>query len=240
MSHSSCPWETSRFPMQSEGKTQPKGKGEMLLDAKILQVSRCWELAGELYFLSPWICVRRTASMWFFQKLLEIVSSGVEHKEGAQISETGIVALKLKDFMWEERNRQTSQAYPRQCQASIWSVPNPGQEERSSSLCHLDELTIPSASCWISYIWFKLLELDLLCCNFPVSQGTFRNHYSQVTEGPSTKPEDRQSRSGQVNWNHQGFGWRAMLRAILICTQQVPSGWTMERLAEKKIIIYHT
>lgn len=87
-----------------ENTAQRQGRNE-LLDAKILQVSRHWELAGELYFLSRWIWVRRTASIWFFQKLLEIMSSGVEHKEGAQISEIGIVELKLKDFMWEERNR---------------------------------------------------------------------------------------------------------------------------------------
>lgn len=101
-----------------ENTAQRQGRNE-LLHLWILQVSSCWELAGELYFLSPWIWVRGTAHMWFFQKLLEIVSSGVECKEGTQFPETGIVASKLEDFMWEERSRWTSQTYPRQCQAYI-------------------------------------------------------------------------------------------------------------------------
>lgn len=101
-----------------ENTAQRQGRNEFL-DAKILHVSNCWEFVEELCFLSPWIWVRKTASMWLFQKLLEIVSSGVEHKERVQISETEIVALKLKDFMWEERSRQTSQTYPRHCQAYI-------------------------------------------------------------------------------------------------------------------------
>ena len=49
----SCPWETSRFPLQSEGKAQPRGKGEMtystlhpFLDAKTSKASSCWEHAG--------------------------------------------------------------------------------------------------------------------------------------------------------------------------------------------------
>lgn len=90
-----------------ENTAQRQGRNE-LLDAKILQVSSCWELAGELYFLSPWIWVRRTAQMWLFQKLLEIVSSGIECKEGTQIPETEIVVLKVEDFMWKERRRSTS------------------------------------------------------------------------------------------------------------------------------------
>lgn len=208
-----------------ENTAQRQGRNE-LLDAETLQVSSCWELAGELYFLSPWIWVRTTARLWFFQKLLEIVSSGVEHKEGAQISETGMVALKLKDFMWEERSRQTSQKYARQCQAYIKSVPNPGQEERSSSLCHSDGLTIYSAwdLCLTLFIWFRLLELGLLFCTVPVSHGAPRNHSTQVTKGHSTKAEDRHSRCGQVNWNHQGFGWRATLHAILIWCSRFPQG----------------
>lgn len=123
----------------AKGKHSPEAREKWRTLLYILSwMQRPWRLlaagnvSGELHFMSPWIWVRRIASTWLLQRLLEIVPSGVEHEEGAQISEPGIVALKLKDLMCE--GRRHSQTYPRQCKSSILSVPNPGQEKRSSSL----------------------------------------------------------------------------------------------------------
>lgn len=94
-------------------------------------------MQGELHFLSRWIWVREQQAYDFSR---EIVSSSIEHKERAQIPEPGIVPLKPKDLMWEERSRH-SQTYPRQCKSCILSVPNPGEKKRSRVLFHSKELT---------------------------------------------------------------------------------------------------
>lgn len=136
-----CLWETSRFPLQSKGKAQRRGKREMTYltlhpfqDAKTSKASSCWKHTEGI---TPLVTLGQgTASMWFFQRLLEITPSGVEHKERAQISVPGIVALKLRDLMCEERNRHP-QTYPRQCKSYILSVPNPGQEKRGMKKAEL-------------------------------------------------------------------------------------------------------
>lgn len=197
---------------------------------------------GELHLLSPWIWVRRTANMCLFQRLLEIVSIGVEHKEGAQISKPGTVALKLKDLMCEERSRR-SQTYPRQCKSCILSVPNPGQEKRSRSLLSIQKQSSVSlrgtnpSPVYEALAWFCVFNSDswseVRCAVLFLAHRQHPETLQLMTKGQNTKAEDKQSWCGQVNWNPQGFGQRTVIHAIFIWIHQIPAGWMIERLAGK-------